>query len=106
MNMGTGSTLKHTRILLKLSGEALCGAWGLRHRPEDPREISAELAEVHALGAQLGLVIGGGNIFRGLKGSAQGMDRAQRRLHGHAGHRDQRRSRCRTRWRSTACRRA
>jgi uridylate kinase len=68
--------LKHKRVLLKLSGEALCGAaGGFGLDPKTVEAISAELAEVHALGAQLGIVIGGGNIFRGLKGSAQGMDR-------------------------------
>lgn len=64
------------RILLKLSGEALCGEQGgFGINPETLREISAELSEVHALGVQMGIVIGGGNIFRGLKGSAAGMDR-------------------------------
>ena len=64
------------RILLKLSGEALCGEQGgFGIKPETLREISAELSEVHALGVQMGIVIGGGNIFRGLKGSAAGMDR-------------------------------
>ncbi len=66
----------HKRILLKLSGEALCGSvGGFGLDPTTLSNICAELAEVHALGVQLGLVIGGGNIFRGLKGSAQGMDR-------------------------------
>lgn len=68
--------VKHKRILLKLSGEALCGVpggYGIEPRTLDT--ISAELAEVHAIGAQIGIVIGGGNIFRGLKGSAAGMDR-------------------------------
>jgi uridylate kinase len=70
------STLKHKRILLKISGEALCGSTGgFGIDPTTLRNVCLELAEVHALGAQLGLVIGGGNIFRGLKGSAQGMDR-------------------------------
>ena len=69
--------LAHKRILLKLSGEALCGtAGGFGLDPKTVEAISAELAEVHALGAELAIVIGGGNIFRGLKGSAQGMDRA------------------------------
>jgi uridylate kinase len=69
--------LKHKRVLLKLSGEALCGAsGGFGLDPKTVEAISSELAEVHALGAELGIVIGGGNIFRGLKGSAQGMDRA------------------------------
>ncbi len=74
--MSTGETLKHKRILLKLSGEALCGSTGgFGVDPETLIAICSEIAEVHALGAELGLVIGGGNIFRGLKGSAQGMDR-------------------------------
>ncbi len=70
------SEVQHKRILLKLSGEALCGSiGGFGVDPTTLHNICAELAEVHALGVQLGLVIGGGNIFRGLKGSAQGMDR-------------------------------
>lgn len=69
--------LKHRRILLKLSGEALCGIpGGFGVDPGTLATISAELAEVHAAGAEIGIVIGGGNIFRGLKGSASGMDRA------------------------------
>ncbi len=68
--------LVHSRILLKLSGEALCGVpGGFGLEPKTIESISAELCDVHALGAQIGIVIGGGNIFRGLKGSAQGMDR-------------------------------
>jgi uridylate kinase len=74
--MSDGGALQHKRILLKLSGEALCGSTGgFGIDPATLRNICLELAEVHALGVQLGLVIGGGNIFRGLKGSAQGMDR-------------------------------
>jgi uridylate kinase len=70
------TTLQHKRILLKLSGEALCGSiGGYGIDSATLNEICVELAEVHALGAELGLVIGGGNIFRGLKASAQGMDR-------------------------------
>jgi uridylate kinase len=68
--------LKHKRILLKISGEALCGSLGgFGIDPATLRTVCSELAEVHATGAELGLVIGGGNIFRGLKGNAQGMDR-------------------------------
>lgn len=68
--------LKHKRILLKISGEALCGSvGGFGIDPGTLRNICGELAEVHSTGAELGLVIGGGNIFRGLKGNAQGMDR-------------------------------
>jgi uridylate kinase len=72
----TSTKLHHKRILLKLSGEALCGSiGGFGIDNATLRNICAELAEVHALGCELGLVIGGGNIFRGLKASAQGMDR-------------------------------
>lgn len=70
------SQLAVKRFILKLSGEALCGEGGYGVDPDTMREISAEIAEVHALGAEMALVIGGGNIFRGLRGSAQGMDRA------------------------------
>lgn len=68
--------IKHKRILLKLSGEALCGVpGGFGLSPQTLGTISEELAEVHAAGVEIGVVIGGGNIFRGLRGSAQGMDR-------------------------------
>src|ERR1700760_4093778 len=71
-------SLKYTRIVLKLSGEALCGRdGGFGIDGAVIRETAAELAEVHALGAQIGIVVGGGNIFRGLKGASVGMDRAQ-----------------------------
>lgn len=72
--MSVGAKL--TRVLLKLSGEALSG--GPAKESIDPptlKAISEELAEVHSSGCQFGIVIGGGNIFRGLKGSASGMDR-------------------------------
>ncbi len=73
--MAEGKKLK--RILLKLSGEALCGEiGGFGIKPDTLSAISAEIADVHSLGVQIGIVIGGGNIFRGLKGSASGMDRA------------------------------
>lgn len=75
------SSLRYKRVLLKLSGEALCNPEGTTEafgiQPQTLRAIAEELADVHRLGVQLGLVIGGGNIFRGLKGSAAGMDRAQ-----------------------------
>jgi uridylate kinase len=70
--------LKYRRIVLKLSGEALCGTTGgFGIDGALIRATAAELAEVHALGVQIGLVVGGGNIFRGLKGASTGMDRAQ-----------------------------
>jgi uridylate kinase len=68
---------KLNRVLLKLSGEVLSGGpTGKAIDPKTLQAISEELAEVHAGGVQLGIVIGGGNIFRGLKGSASGMDRS------------------------------
>ena len=66
----------YKRILLKLSGEALMGddAYGIN--PEVVSRIVAEVAEVARLGVEIGIVIGGGNIFRGMAGAATGMDRA------------------------------
>lgn len=67
---------KYKRILLKLSGEALAGDVGYGISPETISQIAAQVAEVHQMGVQIGIVIGGGNIFRGVAASAQGMDRA------------------------------
>jgi len=64
------------RILLKLSGEALMGDTGFGIDPNTIERIASEIAEVRALGVEIALVIGGGNIFRGLAASAHGMDRA------------------------------
>jgi uridylate kinase len=66
----------YRRILLKLSGEALMGAdaYGINREVID--RIVREIAEVHALGVQIAIVIGGGNIFRGVAPGAAGMDRA------------------------------
>src|SRR6056297_3010444 len=69
-------TLKYSRVLLKLSGEALAGVNKSGVEIETVNSISQEIAEVVGLGLELGLVIGGGNIFRGVSSSAQGMDRA------------------------------
>ncbi|HVY46865.1 MAG TPA: UMP kinase, partial [Minicystis sp.] len=70
--------LKYRRIVLKLSGEALCGEeGGFGIRPETLARVAAEIAELHRLGVQVGIVVGGGNIFRGLKGASAGMDRSQ-----------------------------
>ena len=63
------------RILLKLSGEVLAGEQGFGIEPRRLVQIAEEVAGVHALGTQIGIVIGGGNIFRGLSASAAGMDR-------------------------------
>src|SRR5262245_29722791 len=64
------------RILLKLSGEALGGAKGFGVDPERASEIAQEIADIHQAGVQVALVMGGGNIFRGLAHSAKNMDRA------------------------------
>jgi len=63
------------RILLKLSGEVLGGELGYGVDPQRAREIAQEIADVHCTGVQTGIVIGGGNIFRGVAGSAMEMDR-------------------------------
>lgn len=69
------STPIYKRILLKLSGEALIGKQGLGIDPTVVNEVAQELKEVKQLGVEIGIVIGGGNIFRGLSASARGMDR-------------------------------
>lgn len=66
---------KPQRILLKLSGELLAGEGGHGIDDDVLSGIADEVRDVHALGVQIGIVLGGGNIFRGLAGSARGMDR-------------------------------
>ena len=66
----------YKRVLLKLSGEALQGDTGYGISPDIITALAQELKEVHATGIQMALVIGGGNIFRGVAASAKGMDRA------------------------------
>ena len=66
----------YKRILLKLSGEALAGSQGYGISPETIQQVALDVAEAHSSGAEIGIVIGGGNIFRGIAASAQGMDRA------------------------------
>lgn len=66
----------YKRILLKLSGEALMGDDAFGINEDVVTRIVQEVAEVVAQGVQVGIVIGGGNIFRGMKGAATGMDRA------------------------------
>ena len=68
--------MTYTRVLLKLSGEALMGSQGYGIDPAIVQSIAADVADVVATGTQLAIVVGGGNIFRGLKGSAAGMERA------------------------------
>jgi uridylate kinase len=64
------------RVLLKLSGEALMGDLEYGTDPDRVHEIAAEVAAVHRDGVQVAIVVGGGNIYRGLAAAAEGMDRA------------------------------
>ena len=66
----------YRRIVLKISGEALAGSQGYGIDPLMLERVAGELREVTALGVQVAIVIGGGNIFRGVAASADGMDRA------------------------------
>ncbi|MGA3072565.1 MAG: UMP kinase [Bryobacteraceae bacterium] len=66
---------QYKRILLKLSGEALAGGAPFGIDAARVKELAAEVAAVAATGVQIGLVVGGGNIFRGVKAAAQNMDR-------------------------------
>lgn len=70
------SKLKYRRIMLKLSGESLAGEKGFGINPETVTAICKEIADVADMGLELVLVIGGGNIFRGISSSAKGMERA------------------------------
>ena len=67
--------LRYKRVLLKISGEALMGDQGYGLHPPTVARIAKEVKSVHDMGAEICMVIGGGNIFRGLQGSAQGMER-------------------------------
>ncbi|NNG04448.1 MAG: UMP kinase [Inquilinus sp.] len=67
---------RYRRVLLKISGEALMGARQYGIEPETVNRIAHEVAEVVRLGTQVCLVVGGGNIFRGVSGAANGMERA------------------------------
>ena len=71
-----GEAFKAKRVLLKLSGEALMGGLEYGLEPEIVDRIAAEVRDVADMGVEICLVIGGGNIFRGVSGAARGMDRA------------------------------
>jgi uridylate kinase len=73
---GAGGSPRYARVMLKISGEALMGDQGFGLHPPTVARIASEVQRVHALGVELCLVIGGGNIFRGLSGAAHGMERA------------------------------
>jgi uridylate kinase len=70
------ATSKYKRILLKLSGEALAGKQGTGIHNPTIQQIARDVADAFKLNVQIGIVIGGGNIFRGVAASAEGMDRA------------------------------
>jgi uridylate kinase len=67
---------KYRRVLLKLSGEALGGESGVGISPESIHDVARQIGEVRELGVELVIVVGGGNIFRGLTGSERGIERA------------------------------
>ncbi len=71
------SDYKYHRVLLKLSGEALAGSQGFGIDPNVVNDIADQISEIVRDDIQIAIVVGGGNFFRGLAGSAEGMDRAQ-----------------------------
>ncbi len=73
--MATAARSTYRRVMLKISGEALMGDRGYGLDPKTVERIAGEVKAVHAMGVEICMVIGGGNIFRGLQGSAQGMER-------------------------------
>ncbi|MCF8010780.1 MAG: UMP kinase [Clostridiales bacterium] len=70
------ASLKYKRVILKLSGEALAGGQGYGIDPDMSNSIAAQIKEIVQQNVQLAVVVGGGNIWRGVAGSAKGMDRA------------------------------
>jgi len=72
-----GTTFKYRRVLMKLSGEALLGGQSFGTDPAVIERIAGEIRAAVSQGVQIALVIGGGNIFRGVAGVANGMDRAK-----------------------------
>ena len=73
--MQSAQSPRYKRVLLKLSGEALMGEQKFGLSPGTLDTLSDELAEAHALGVELALVVGGGNFFRGATGTSRGLDR-------------------------------
>ena len=74
-NASHGVELKFKRILLKLSGESLMGEKGYGIDPEVLDEFSGEISSIRSLGVEVGIVIGGGNIYRGISAAADGVDK-------------------------------
>ncbi|WP_306114079.1 MULTISPECIES: UMP kinase [unclassified Roseovarius] len=75
MSESQSADTKFSRVMLKISGEALMGDQGFGLHPPTVERIAKEVKIVHDLGVEICMVIGGGNVFRGLQGSAQGMER-------------------------------
>jgi uridylate kinase len=73
--MSDTQKVSYKRVMLKISGEALMGDQGFGLHPPTVERIAREVQSVHEMGVEICMVIGGGNIFRGLQGSAQGMER-------------------------------
>lgn len=73
--MSNTRKVAYKRVMLKISGEALMGDQGFGLHPPTVERIAREVQSVHEMGVEICMVIGGGNIFRGLQGSAQGMER-------------------------------
>ena len=73
--MPTEQPLRYRRVLLKLSGEALMGDQTSGISPSVLKTLAGEIAQTHALGVELALVVGGGNIFRGAAATSEGLDR-------------------------------
>ena len=71
------ATAKYRRILLKLSGESLQGKQNYGHDVEVLNAYAQEIKQIKALGVEIGIVIGGGNIFRGIQGAGRGFDRVK-----------------------------
>ncbi len=84
------AALKYKRVLLKISGEALMGDGQYGIDQATCERFAKEVLDARQAGAEICLVIGGGNIFRGMAGRGQGHGARQRRLYGHAGHGDER----------------
>lgn len=70
-------TIKYKRIVLKLSGEALAGEQGFGINPAELKTVAKEIKQVHELNVQICIVVGGGNMWRGVTGQKVGMERAQ-----------------------------
>ena len=76
MGDSSGSSAKYKKILLKLSGEALAGDQGFGVDSAVLEKIAGDIKQIHEMDVEIAIVIGGGNIFRGMKAASSGMDRA------------------------------